>query len=785
MIHPDPVKAEALRLTVLGPLRIWRGDVELEAGPRQQRCLLALLLARVGSPTSTAALVDLMWGHDAPVSAVNIIHKYVGALRRLLEPGLVPRSSGSYILKHGNGYLLSAGEDVLDLPAFRELVASAREASGTGRDEEALDSYLDALRMWRGPVGEALADGSAAATFAAVDHEFLDAVVDAARIATGLGRAADMLAPLRLAVRMSPLNELVHAGLITVLAASGHQAEALALHQVIRERLAEELGIDPGSDLQKAYHGVLTQSVWLDSDSTAAQVPPAPQLHRPGMHVRPAQLPPDQPLFTGRTGEMAVLTQMMEGTHEQRRTSPLVVAMDGMGGVGKTALAVHFAHRVADGFTDGQLYLDLRGDRNEDESLSAGDALAAMLYALGVAVSEIPDTFDERAGTFRSLTAGKRILILLDNVRNAAQVRSLVPNSAGSLVLVTSRSPLLGLAAFDGAHLLRVDVPELGAARALFNRRLAGRVDDSATPEMVDDVIELCGRLPLALAVLAARLTARPVVSLDTVHAQLCEGGDRLDALSGGGDVCDPRSAFSSSYRRLSEESARLFRLMSAGMGPDLTAEACVSLADRAAPAVHAALSELTAAALITEEDGGRYSTHILVRTYAEELLIVTETPVERAAAVNRMLQHQTAATTRGRELVGGPSLRVTEATLRYPALLLAQQPDGRWGALSRRIRRTDELRCPDRGSRRGDHVVQLVRHATFVVAAEHLEQPVKTYRPFATRPEPDKIVRPSPVGRGQWREPAGCREDLRCFLPAVESQRLGIAVWLAGRLRE
>lgn len=610
-----------VRLQVMGSLRVWRGDVELTPGPRQQRCLLAVLAARVDRPVGIADLIDLIWGADPPGSAVNVIHKYVGTLRRLLEPGLALRSDGSFITRRDNGYRFVAGAE-LDLVAFRRGVALAQ---GCADPDRALDLYVEALSRCEGPAGGELADSAGTTgVFAGIDGEFLDAAIAAGAVAVTRDRPAAVLPALRLAARIGRLHEPVHAALMTTLAAGGYQAEALETYRDIRERLVDELGIDPGRELQEAHRQVLDQA------PVAVVVPT----------LRPAQLPPDQPMFVGRAVELGVLHDLVASMRDTGRTSPMVVAVDGMGGVGKSTLVTHFAHRVAGEFGDGQLFLDLRGHDEEDGSLPAAEALRSLLYGLGLRASDVPDTFDALVGTYRSLTAGRRILVLLDDVRDASQVRPLLPNSADSLVLITSRRPLVGLAASDGARLYRAYVPDLDDARQILAGRLAYLRNPRAIgvePDVIDEIIEGCGRLPLALAILAARLSVRPKLSLTTVAAELRDGEQRLAAFPGGRGVTDPRTAFSWSYRQLSPGAARMFRLLSVALPPGITIEAAASLAGQDADRARAEIEELTEAALVAEQESGCFTSHVLVRAYAEELL---DSAAERQAAVTRLLEY-------------------------------------------------------------------------------------------------------------------------------------------------
>lgn len=313
--------ANTVRLQILGPLRIWRDGVDVDAGPPQQAYLLALLLARVGHPISTAELVDLIWGAGAPASALNVIHKYVGALRRLMEPTLAPRGAGSHLLRRGNGYLFSAGAGVLDLVDFREFVTAARAASEERRHEAALDNYVKALDLWSGPAGAGLAQEPAAMPiFAALNDEFFDTCAAAAELAISLGQPERVLAPLRLAAVVAPLHEPVHAGLVTTLGAAGRHVEALSAFRAIRARLAEDLGIDPGHSLEAAHERVLRQT----------SAPAA---------VREAGQPSTEELI-GRADELAALRQAMEPAFAHGHGLAIV---EGEPGVGKTRLLEEIA----------------------------------------------------------------------------------------------------------------------------------------------------------------------------------------------------------------------------------------------------------------------------------------------------------------------------------------------------------------------------------------------------------------------------------------------------------
>ncbi|MEU1165698.1 BTAD domain-containing putative transcriptional regulator, partial [Streptomyces sp. NPDC005921] len=453
--------AEAVRFTLLGPVRAWRGGAELPLGPRRQRIVLAALLAGAGRPVPLTELIGLLWDGDPPVSAVNAVHRCVGSLRRLLEPGLPTRSPGRWLIGQAGSYLLRVDSDGLDLLRFRDLVRQARATAATGDLPAAVDTYLEALGLWQGHCAEDL--GAVAAVqpaFAMVEHEYAPVACEAATAALGCGRAGSVLLPVRQAADRRPLDEALQASLLVVLAADGKQAEAIMLYQSIRTRLSDELGVDPGAELQAAHQKVLCGSpagprVPAAVGSTA---PPAASFRRSRTPwIEPAQLPPDLPSFTGRE---RALDHALDTAHRVG-DGLRVLTVDGIPGVGKTALAVHFAHRVAADFPDGQLYTDLGGFAAHGDPADPGEVLHGFLEALGVDRHRIPASVEARSALFRSTLSGRRVLVVLDNAFGTGQVRPLLPGTPECMVVVTSRSRLIGLATAHGARSLSLDVPSV------------------------------------------------------------------------------------------------------------------------------------------------------------------------------------------------------------------------------------------------------------------------------------------------------------------------------------
>jgi DNA-binding SARP family transcriptional activator/tetratricopeptide (TPR) repeat protein len=625
------VQSVTVRFAILGALRVWRGSTELDIGPPQQRAVLALLLARGGQPVSQTELVDLLWSADPPASAVNIVHRYIGALRRVLEPELPPRAVGRWLVRHGGGYRAAIDAESLDLLRFRALARQAREAAASGQAGEAVPFYVAALGLCHGPCAGDPAVVRGHPAFTAVDQECLGVAREAADAALAAGLAEPLLPALRQAAERDRLAEPVQARLMLALAASGNQAEALAVYERTRACLAEDLGLEPGTELRQAHSRVLRQQAAEPGYAGHAVAPSAAQ-----PVVRPAQLPADLAAFAGRRPEVARVLQMLAAHPRASPTTPIVM-IDGMPGAGKTALAVHCGHALAERFPDGQLYVNLRGF-GPGEAVSPTEALRGFLKAFGVPAQRIPADRGGQAAAYRSLLAGKRVLVILDNARDDAHVQPLLPGAAGCAVIATSRNCLSGLVASDGAQALTLDVFPPGDARAALAVRLgADRV--AAEPDAVEEIVALSGRLPLALALVAARAAARPRFPLAVIAAELRQAKGSLDAFSDTG-LPDVRAVFFWSYRLLRPSAGRLFRLISLHPGPDISLPAAASLADVPALEARALLSELAWARLLSENHRGRFSFHDLLRSYAAELCAQTDTPAARDAAVSRFLSH-------------------------------------------------------------------------------------------------------------------------------------------------
>ncbi|MFF0740470.1 BTAD domain-containing putative transcriptional regulator [Streptomyces sp. NPDC004111] len=601
-------------------------------GHARQRGVLAALLVDVNQPVTIDRLAERVWGDRLPRQARATLHGYVSRLRQALactsEAG-IGRGSGGYVLT-------AADTATVDLHLFRGLLVRARAAED---DRRAVALYEQALRLWRAEAFAALDTPWVNALRDTLEQERFASQLDLDDIRLRLGLHTALLPQLAARAAAHPLDERLAGQMMTALHRCGRPAEALDHYQCMRRRLRGELGIDPAPALREIQAAILRQDTPPPPRNTAQPSASSPQpAARPP--APPAQLPLSVAAFTGRDLEISRLDHLLNGGgRAPAPTSVVISAVEGTAGVGKTALAVHWAHRVRDRFPDGQLYVNLRGFDPQAAAVSPEEAVRGFVSALGVPPAHIPAGLEAQTGLFRSLMADRRVLILLDNARDADQVRPLLPGAPGSLTLVTSRNRLTSLAVAEGAQLLAVDLLTPGQARDLLTGRLGVRRVE-AEPGAVEEIVARCAGLPLALAVVAARAAAQPRFPLALLAEELRRDGSRLDALDGGDPASQVRAVFSWSYRALGPDAARMFRLLGLHPGPDVAAPAAGAVAHVTRGHARAVLAELTRAHLLTEHVPGRHAFHDLLRAYAVELAHAQDRDRDRREATHRMLDH-------------------------------------------------------------------------------------------------------------------------------------------------
>ncbi|MEV7300949.1 AfsR/SARP family transcriptional regulator [Streptomyces clavifer] len=692
-------EGQGLDFGLLGPLEIRRAGAVLDPGRRRQRLLLIRLLLADGRAVSAQTLCEELWPQQpgrAPGAALGSLHAHVSKVRAVLEPQhLRRRGVFEMLVTEPLGYALRVPPENRDTVRFERAVARAHRFMDQGRPDSVVEETQKALDMWR---GAAFAD-AAHHLFATHETARLEELRQTTREirTTGLllqGRTTEALNAAQDMTTRHPLRETGWALLLRSLYLAGRHPEALQRYADVRRHLADELGLEPGPPLRALHQGILqhdlpplhsagelnrfgaasvsnavtghgrrpigtttsgapggveaTSSIvpaadhpdGSDAESDACGVPAVDGEREVSPPLaRPAQLPRSLPVFAGRAAEGAWLSAVSGAPDRPEPATAPVVVISGAPGVGKTTFAVHHAHRIATSFPDGQLFVNLCGFHPHAPAIEPGIALHGFLTALGVPAPRIPEDTEDRSTLFRSLLADRQILLVLDNARDEQQVRPLLPAGAGCLTLITSRNQLPGLITTDGAKPLRLPLPSQTEAHQALERRL-GTERLAAEPTATADIIRLCGRLPLALAVVAARAELDPSLPLHAVVEDLQHTHGGLDAFAGFDTTTDVRTVFSWSYQSLDEHTARLFRLLALHPGPHITAPAAASLAGLPLSRTRRALAGLLSSCLVEQPLPGRYSLHDLLRGYATELTHTHDTGQGRHHATLRVLDH-------------------------------------------------------------------------------------------------------------------------------------------------
>ncbi|MER8058985.1 MULTISPECIES: BTAD domain-containing putative transcriptional regulator [unclassified Streptomyces] len=620
------------RFSVLGPLGVHRGADVLAAGPPQQQAMLAVLLLSRNKAATACDLLDALWGDRPPGRPMNTIRTYAWRWRKLLEPD---PARPSVLVARGDGYELAVPDDHVDALVAERLIADAERALRRGEPDTARTLLRRAQDLWRGEPLLGVPGPFAERQRQRLRGVWLDLLEQRITLDLRGGRTEQCVRDLTELVAADPLRERSHALLMEALHREGKRADALAAFRHARTVLVDELGVEPGPELAALHQSILTgappepavreRGRSDDDHDRDHDEDKAPTGSRP-MPPPPAQLPPALPDFTGREELLAGLVGALT---EQDRSAPAVVAVSGMGGVGKTSLAVQTAHRVRHAYPDGQLYADLRG--NAGRPVAAETVLADFLIALGTDPGSLPEALAARSALFRSAVDGRRLLLVLDDAHDAAQVRPLLPGTPGCAVVITSRTRLSSLPACFQRD-LDVLTP-IEALRMLARTTDRRRVD--AEPVAAREVLDACGYLPLAVRIVAARLAARPGWSIGTLGERLRAEHRRIDELRTG-DLA-VRATFELGYRQLTPDQATAFRQAALLAGPLVAVSTAAAVLGVPEPDAEDLLESLVDLAVLQTPRPGRYRFHDLLRLFARQKSR-TRHPAETVSVPRRQL---------------------------------------------------------------------------------------------------------------------------------------------------
>lgn len=688
---------------VLGPVEFHGRDGDVVAiGAEKPRTLLSLLALHANSWVDTEQIANALWGDSPSGTARNNIKTYVWKLRRQLPPSSDGRPR---IESRAGGYRLNVDRDDLDTSVFEYAVAIGRKHLSAGNPVSALDMLTEALRLWRGDPFHGLATpdiGAERARLVEVRWQAREGLADAM---LALGQTNDAIGLLRSLVGACPLRERIWYRLIVALHLGDRRADALDAYQHARRTLIEELGVEPGPELQKIHKRILREEAEESAKSQAA-------IALPGQVTR-NYLPPDLPDFVGRTDELCRLRSLV-GPAAERAAARLVV-IDGAPGVGKSAFALHAAHLLSADYPDAQLYVDLRGHDEDRAPVNPAEALRTLLGAIGAAGStgEVADApIEVLAAQWRAWLAGQRAVVVLDDVADVEQLRPLLLAGPGCLVLATSRRRLLGP---DGAQALHLDVLPPADSVELLARAVGDRRADDE-PEAAATLAELCGHQPLALRIAATRLAHRPTWTVHRLAARLEHDGDGLDELNAGGRGV--ATAIDLSYVELTAEQQRAYRLLATAPTVDVDATATAALVDRELPVVEDILDKLAGANLLRQVAPGRYRLPEPHRRHGHGVALAVESNRDRRAALTRLLDfylyHATVVAARLR--AGDDTMRDWLALERANLIIAVRWADANgMGGHARRLRLVLPDLVPPKRSAGAAAVTPLTRTLSFV----------------------------------------------------------------------
>jgi DNA-binding SARP family transcriptional activator/tetratricopeptide (TPR) repeat protein len=654
---------------ILGSMQVRCGDADIRIPRPKHRVLLSRLLLSPNQPVSVDELVDAMWPWPPPATAAVTARNYVMRLRHELGPG------GERIMTQAPGYMIKTSRDELDVMLFSHLVAEGDSAARNCEWLKARRELARALDLWRStPLADVPSESLQLKHVPRLELMRLNAIERRLDADLELGHHAAIVPELQNLVAQHPLSERFYEQLMMSLARCGRRAEALAAYQQARHVMRTELGLDPSRALQDLQQQILNGPARagplpgrLPDPSTMGVASAREESGRDPYRARrvPRQLPLRMPLFAGRADELSVLARAAELASAG---AAQICAISGTAGVGKTTLAIRYAHDATELFSDGQLYVNLRGFGPTGSPVSSDGAIRILLGALADPSERLPSDPQALAARYRSELARRQVLLVLDNARDEEQVRPLLPGSPGTFVIITSRTRLTGLAVGEGATLIDLDVMTGSDAQCLVAQRI-GDERVAADIGAITELTQLCAGLPLALSVAAALIAARPDQMTSSLIAELHEARGRLDLLATGDPATDMRGVLSWSLRNISPAAQRLFRLLGLHSGPDISLAASTSLAGMTAPAARKILNELVRAHLLSERAAGRYSFHDLLRLYAAELASSIDDPGSLSATTARIIDHYTGSAIAAAQLIrpardapalGSPAARVT-----------------------------------------------------------------------------------------------------------------------------